>query len=519
MKALLLIVLLAAAAEPGPGFEQAVLTLTGASCMEDLDESTLERFRSLSAHPVDLNAAGRSRLLSCGLLNAFQVASLIEYRQYTGDVLSYTELALVDGFPAATVEALRLFTVLEPSGPLGKRRSIKVHGDLMLRAASKWEDREQLANAAGVKCKLTFGERAELGWGTRTTYSDGTLRPGTFSAAYYGRKHFGKVVLGHFNARFGQGLALWSGFSLSPYSSVSSLVRSGTGFSATSSFSPQLCGLVADFDFGRWNVGGGYSFAGSLPIATVSYTSKTFTAGAVATNEAASGYWRIGFPNVSVFGELAWKGSTAASCGLMWVPSYGHKVAVLCRYAGGAAEALAGIGTTSLDAVAAVSSKQQRVTVKWAPRVEMKYISLTPSFRFAAKKTDAVRLEGRGELQLDAGDWMLRSRLDIVHCSSYSWLFNAEAGHTQGSLRAWLRWSLFRVENWLDRIYVYERDAPGNFNVPAYYGKGWSISSYGAWKPSRKHTVYLRLSYIAYPWNITEKPARAEVKLQYQLSL
>lgn len=515
MKALLMIMLLAAAAKPDHGFEKAILILSGASCMEDLDESTLERYRTLAAHPVDLNAAGRSRLLSCGLFNAFQVASLLEYRQNTGDVLSYTELSLVDGFPSETVEALRLFTVLETSGPPGKRHGSRVHNDLMLRASA----RSGSPAAGGFKYKLSAGERAELGWGSRITYSDRTLRPGTVSAALYGRRHLGKLVLGHFNARFGQGLALWSGFSVSPYSSVSSLVRSGTGISTTASFDPQFCGAAADFDFGRWNAGCGYSVKGNMPFATVSYTSRTFTAGALATNDAASAFWRAGFPNLSFFGELAWKGGAAASCGLLWVPSYGRKAAVLCRYVEGAAEALAGIGTASLDAVAAISRSQQRVTVKWSPRIGKESLTLTPSLRFAARRTDVLRLEGRGELQLDAGAWMVRSRLDVVHCSSYSWLFNAEAGHTQGALRAWLRWTLFRVEDWPDRIYVYERDAPGNFNVPAYYGKGWSISAYGAWKPSRRHALYLRLSYIAYPWNLTEKPERAEVKLQYQLSL
>lgn len=515
MKTILVILLLAAAAEADPGFEQAVLTLSGASCLEDLDESILERFRSLAAHPVNLNSAGRSRLLSCGLLNAFQVASLVEYRQGTGDVLSYTELALVDGFTAETAEALRLFTVLSPSGPPGKRRSVKAHSDLMLRASVRSGD----SPVGGFKYKLSLGERAELNWGSRITYSDRTIRAGTVSAAYYGRKHLGKLVLGHFNARFGQGLALWSGFSVSPYSSVSSLVRSGTGFSATSSFSPSLCGIAADFDFGRWNVGCGYSLSGNLPVAVASYTSKTFTAGALATREAVSTFWRAGFPNVSFFGELAWKGGAAACGGLMWVPSYGRKIAVLCRYRDGVAEAVAGTGSASLDAVASVSASQQRIMVKWAPKTGDDRISLTPSVRLAAKRTDALRLESRAELQLGAGAWMIRSRLDIVHCSSYSWLFNAEAGHTQGPLRAWIRWTLFRVDSWHDRIYVYERDAPGNFNVPAYYGKGWSISAYGAWKPSRRHALYLRFSYIAYPWNITEKPERAEVRLQYQVSL
>ena len=44
--------------------EKAVLTLSGAAEIEELSEEEMERFRSLAAHPLDINAAGRSRLAS-----------------------------------------------------------------------------------------------------------------------------------------------------------------------------------------------------------------------------------------------------------------------------------------------------------------------------------------------------------------------------------------------------------------------------------------------------------------------
>ena len=102
MKTLLLLFLCFA----GPGFEEAVLYLCGASCMEDLDQTTLEAYRALELHPVELNLSPRSRLLSCGLLSPFQVAALIDERERSGDILSYTELALVDGFGPEYAEAL-----------------------------------------------------------------------------------------------------------------------------------------------------------------------------------------------------------------------------------------------------------------------------------------------------------------------------------------------------------------------------------------------------------------------------
>ena len=71
-----------------PDFDYAVLVISGASSIEDLDESTLEHFRALALRPLNLNTAGRSRLLSSGLLNAFQVASLLDWRERSGAVMA-----------------------------------------------------------------------------------------------------------------------------------------------------------------------------------------------------------------------------------------------------------------------------------------------------------------------------------------------------------------------------------------------------------------------------------------------
>ena len=80
---------------------------------------------------------------------------------------------------------------------------------------------------------------------------------------------------------------------------------------------------------------------------------------------------------------------------------------------------------------------------------------------------------------------------------------------------------MFRVDNWDDRIYVYEGDAPGNFNVRGYYGRGfWTAMTAGV-KCSRSCRAYLRASYLDYPWQTPgteeKKPGKAELKLQVVL--
>ena len=155
MKALFLFLVLAlSGAHSTIDFETAVMRITGAAAVEELDESVMERFRALAVRPVDLNGAGRSRLLATGLFTQFQVASLLDYMEMTGDVLSFTELALVDGFPADFVEALRLFVTLESRDAPGRRHGNKVHGNLMLRGAVR--EQEGLAGTYGIKAKVEY---------------------------------------------------------------------------------------------------------------------------------------------------------------------------------------------------------------------------------------------------------------------------------------------------------------------------------------------------------------------------
>ena len=314
MKTLLLLLALS-----GPlGFQQAVLALSGASCVEELSEEEMARYQSLAAHPVDLNAAGRSRLLSTGLLTPFQVASLLDYRTRTGAVLSWTELGLVDGFSPELAAALQEFFVLGLDGaPPGAREDRRLRQSLTLRGGV----RDTGAYSGGAKYELSVGERAAFYWSSRTTYSDPQLSVGTLSAAYYGRRALGQLIVGNFGARFGQGLVQWSGFALSGYNSLGAFRRNGTGFSPTGSYSPALFGVATDWHFGRWRLSAGYSLAPSTsvlvtrtvaesitygqPIANLTYTGSIVTTGLTATGDAASLEARLSLPGWSVFGELA----------------------------------------------------------------------------------------------------------------------------------------------------------------------------------------------------------------------
>ena len=137
------------------------------------------------------------------------------------------------------------------------------------------------------------------------------------------------------------------------------------------------------------------------------------------------------------------------------------------------------------------------------------------AFPFAAA---GVRLDLRGMLTATFGPWILAGRYDAVLGRGFAWNWYLEAGWKTEPFAVYARGGLFKVDDWDDRIYVYERDAPGSFTVPARYGRGWDAALYAAWRPARRHSFWLRLETVRYPapWALTPKDGRLELRLQYR---
>ena len=561
------------------GYVPAMLALTGASCVEELSESELERWQSLSEHPLDLNLASRSRLLSCGLFTPYQVASLMDVRSRSGDILSLTELGLTDGFTPEIADALSHFIVLRSDRAPGSRPQRRVSQSLTLKTAGRSSFSGSPGFNAGLKYEIGIGERAAAYWSTRTAYDDSRLGLGTLSAVYYGRRHLGKLILGNFNARFGQGLAQWSGFDMSSLSSVAAFRKSGGGLSPTGSFSAELCGAAVDMNFARWNVSAAYSFSGNELMANVTRVGRTSCLGLTATRSRASFDWRVGMPDISIFGEVAlaypasstaernvsgnasgmsptlsWKG-LAVRTGAIWIPRYGSKFALLARffdprwnkdYSGIALGAelplltgrsmmgmpLDALLTATIDAGYSLARQQAQLKGVLGLKLDTALgelalhskLRLQPVLRTMATVADKStalpsRLDLRADLKKQLGPIFLAGRINTLWCRGFAWLWYLESGLEREKFSAYARAGLFKVDNWDDRIYVYERDAPGSFNVPAIYGRGWNASLYAAWKPSRTHSFWLRLETISYPWNLSPKSPKLELRLQYRLRL
>lgn len=530
--------------------EDAVLSamhLTGASSVEELDESEMERFSDLARHPLKINLLSRSRLLASGLFSSYQVASLLDYRARSADVLSVSELELVDGF-ASDARWLAPFLDFSTSTLPGRRRdSLRLENDMLLRLSVRKGE-----SAAAMKYSVAAGDRADGSLVLRKTYSDPLWPPArpSVSAGYYGRNVLTKLVAGDLNARFGQGLVMWSGFTMSGFSSARSFAKHPSGLSVCRSFSPQLTGAGAEFSFGRTSVSSLVSLDG-IVAANASYYGRRGQLGmsaAISCNEKSRGATvsadtRFSVGKTDLFGELAYgSGGMAALAGATHNPAYGCRISLLGRYYPHAyfapMAAAARSSTKSEDELGAAvgidwnnlsfsfdyarhpykGKTQMKAILNYQQRFSGRISStLRSSFRYRPEDKSQIRVDFRLDTDYTLSDMSFRFRANLLRCHSWSWLSYAEAGY-KNAFTAYIRATLFQVDDWDDRIYVYERDVPYSFSSSAVYGRGYSFSIFAGYK-LRRVGFYLRASAVRYHKTSTAgRDSTAELKTQMLLS-
>ena len=148
-------------------------------------------------------------------------------------------------------------------------------------------------------------------------------------------------------------------------------------------------------------------------------------------------------------------------------------------------------------------------------------LNLRTSGRYRTWGGNFIKTEVRADLSWKPSAWSLNARIHAVVCKGTAMLSYLEGGYKTSRTSLYLRQGFFHVDNWDDRIYAYERDAPGSFSVPVFYGRGVWTSAVASFRISRFLKLYLRGSLTTYPFMTGEKkkPGKAELKLQCVLSL
>lgn len=534
--------------------EEAVLELSGASSLEELSEDAMESYYSLASHALNINYASEKRLVASGLFSRYQAASLKDYIKMNGPVRSVMELMLVDGFSVRKAEALAHFVSFEavPGTGGGPER---VTLETSTRASMKMQDGDALCNE-GMKIRIGRQDRWSLAFAAKNGYDDTLWPPGTLSGSLAVYSKDGKLGLyaGDFAGRFGQGLVIWSGFSLSGAQSAASFAKHPSGLSPSWTFSPASVnrGVAADISLGRMVLSAFWS-PSSASGANLTYLARYGQFGLTWIDSGkASIDWRWSTGRLDTFGEGAYdykSGSPAGLAGCTYNFDYKVALSALARYySSGYDGSFAGAFRSStktsdekgvalafdcesftLTADAAFhpskGTSQHKAVVKCSPMItDVLGCSLRGVLRYRPQDSHEWREEIRSELKLQLlSGMMLAGGVELCKCMEPSWLVYGDAGYSKGSdagkWHVFLHLTAFKVDNWDDRIYLYERDIPGAFSVPAYYGRGYSISCTAAYKWRRGRSINFKVSNLGYPGMTEKKPGRTELKCLFVWNL
>ena len=516
---------------------ECIVRLTGVSAVEELDEEEVERFVRLMEHPVDVNLASKERLSSCGLFSPFQVASLIDYRERHGYVMSMMELSVVDGFNQEVVSVLAPFIELSARSLDWPEAGRGVRHELAVRGACKSDF------TYGMKYTVNAGSRMVGGLGVTRAYAAENYLPSAYTGnlQWNFRRFAGKVIIGDFNARFGQGLALWSGMIMDNLTSPSAMMRKATGLSRSSSFNGNsaMTGAGVEAGLGDFTlsvaVGQGMALSNLAWICRNGRISMThvYDGGVRSSVDAA-----LCFSGVNVYGEAVYDWFSYVPSALVGtdfpigenvrtgvqmrcLPGDSYTFAVSSS---GRDQARKGNATLSANAIYYPVPKKgddgNSVQVKGQLDCEYMFcdrlqVKIRVSERFRTWGL-GFRTDVRADVSYAFGEFALTSRVNVLKCDGVSGLTYVEFAWKPENVALYLRQGLFCVDDWDDRIYVYERDAPGSFNVPAMYGRGVWGNVVLSWKVSRAVKVYLRSGYTSYVFmeEAKKKPGKAELKLQ-----
>lgn len=573
--------------------------LAGVQDIESIPEPEMERWWAMASSPVALNLENRSVLEASGLMSMYQLASLMDYRASSGDILSVAELAAVDGFGEETAAAMAPFVSFVSAALPGKSSDWRPRPVNSLHANASGKFKDPFGNDVEDKFSWTLkyginaSGRYSAGISAKRYYADRSMLPSSVSGyvALYGKRRLGEFVAGDFSLRFGQGLALWTGFSMTGVQGVGSFWKRPGGISPSKalSSSANVRGAAAYLDLGRvgvslftalpglrdWCEDGKRLRLSVMPGANVVWYSShgQVSATAVCSMRKASEKLKPGesalalgrdwlvtlskfsadarfcVRGVEIFGEAALDICSlkpAATGGVMIPLGNDWKMAVSGRYIpegydltySSPVRAFSGKrGETGC--AAGVSFRKLEVTSDYAVRkgngsqvkALAKYVcqagrhtelDLRLTERWRDYWIRPFRTDFRADFRWSPGVMRTVVRGNVVIADRLSWLGYAEEGYAGRRGAVFLRGTFFMADDWDGRIYCYERDAPGGFNVPAYYGRGYALSlvsrlgfRFRGVRSALK--LYFRAAYSDTPWSKdakTSRPASAELKAQ-----
>ena len=534
---------------------EAVMRFLGSDDLQEMDADEVERLEHLFDDKARINMLSEQELRSCGLFTSYQAAVIRDYIGRHGPIRSLLELSMLDGFGEEYIARAAPFISLS----VQVQGSSKVRHEIAARAGFKWQAESGSDGSYGFKYRINAGDRLVGSIAASRSYGSASWTPSALSGslAWKSARRPLRVILGDFNARFGQGLTLWNNSFLTSLTTPDSFMKRPSGLAQPWSFTGNgaLTGLAVEAGFGKVQISAMAALEGLkdavlpkdppaagrfqiMPALNVAWygrygqLSLTNVFSVPLVKSAPKAALKTGLDaafcirGVNVFGEVAYDWTAMIPKALAGTRfKIGEKTDMAVQARAFVQEeyglACSGMHTLSnstlswvLDGAASSDGQQVKSQITYEKNFNERWkVKLRLSERVRTWGLP-LRTDARADVIYAVSSWMASIRMNILNCDKTGCLSYVEGGYAGEKLTAHLRQGIFFIDDWDDRIYVYERDAPGSFNVPAMYGRGVWTSATASAKFTSSLRLYARASFIGYPFMQKKKPGKAELKLQ-----
>lgn len=236
------------------------------------DDDLINRLLEIYEQPIDINSATREQLEELAFLSDFQIENLLAHIYINGPVEQIYELLAVKGFSPEDVQLLLPFirigvphAVTLPKYRMGGATLLRVQSSFPRSVGYQPKNDSVGAPYLGLPYKIFHKSEVKVG-----SWHGGYLLESDAGEPMFGhgiptldfisgfliyqpaRGLVSKVVMGDYSARFGQGLGLWTGFSMGLSSEATSLRKRPTGLTRyhSSGESSFLRGVAVDLKRG-----------------------------------------------------------------------------------------------------------------------------------------------------------------------------------------------------------------------------------------------------------------------------
>lgn len=212
-----------------------------------------ENLQQLQANPIEVNFAQQEDLERLPWLNVFQVNNLIQYRARTGPIYSPYELMAIKGFNRATIEKITPYLNFATERPIPTLRPDYIwkysRHDVIFRVAQTPQQRRgfrpevengYLGNPQNYYLRYRGTYRDLLSVGLVGQQDPGEPFGGEFQntaidhlSGHVALTNYGNLrslIVGDYQAEFGQGLVLWTGLAFGKSAETAEIKRYARGF-------------------------------------------------------------------------------------------------------------------------------------------------------------------------------------------------------------------------------------------------------------------------------------------------